>query len=188
MKENYKNGSKLEELKNKIRTKTEENEQERQRINGELLKLNEKKQELYKELDENTSNGNFERFKETQKRLTELQFLIDFQNRKKEAAEKPLATSEAYKEDSKELFEDLDRIRAEAEAEIDKLLKQAEALYLSTNKKIDEANKVLTDYKEKLLKQNAEAHSPAGKYNKYINIIERCRTITEPAYNVKRLF
>ena len=182
------NMKELESIKNKIAEKTKENAEEIAKINKELEKLEAKKTELYKELEEQEKAGNFERFRETQKKITELQFLLDFQNRKKAAALKPLTSREVYNEDCKKLFEELDQIREKADKDIESLLSKAEKIYIDTNKIIDDANKVMEDYVNELLKEHYTAmeklanRTAVNNYRKYVNIIEQCQKITNKAY------
>lgn len=182
------NMKELESIKNKIAEKTKENAEEIAKINKELEKLEAKKTELYKELEESEKAGNYERFRETQKKITELQFLLDFQNRKKAAALQPLTSREVYNEDSKRLFAELDQITEKANKDIEDLLSKAEKIYIDTNKTIDEANKVMEDYVNELLKEHYTAmekmanRTAVNNYRKYVNIIEQCQKITNKAY------
>lgn len=182
------NMKELESIKNKIAEKTKENAEEIAKINKELEKLEAKKTELYKELEEHEKAGSFERFRETQKKITELQFLLDFQNRKKAAALQPLTSRAVYNEDCKKLFEELDQIREKADKDIESLLSKAEKIYIDTNKTIDEANKVMEDYVNELLKEHYTAmekmanRTAVNNYRKYVNIIEQCQKITNKAY------
>ena len=161
----------IEELTNRVNEKHAENQEALNRINTELEKLGEKEAELKADLDAFSKKGDYKSYEKTQKRLTELSFLQNFQNHCKRQEDKPLATMEEYTADMGKAFNELKELVDSTSDKIRELATEIYQLANETNGKINSFNVMSKDYYRWLLK---EKETDAKQFTTYVSCHGLC--------------